>query len=764
MLNKGLEKKITRSRHFPWKFTLFYFAISLLWISTSDFILNLMLDDPDHLTFFQTIKGYLFIIITSALFYFYLKRENSQTITFYNEIKENEEERHLSNEVFARIPQGLVIADAKGRILKVNESFARMTGFKQEELIGKRYYRVKHVQQTDVPFREIARTVIRKGKWQGEIVTLNKEGIETPEYLTVHQIQNQEGEVLYYFGIFMDLTELKEKEKALFETKDQLHSIVEHSPLAIVVCNRNGYVQFYNQKAEQILHYSKEQAIGRKIKEVIPGVDQELRQHSEDPYQLYKGFRCELDTHIPDGEKRILEMSFSPLHKQNGELNGIQMIFSDITEHYQAQRHIEYLRKFDLNTGLYNYDIFHEEVRDYLERYPEESCAFLFIDLDRFQLINDKYGIYFGDQVVREVAQRLKQSLDKRGIVGRLKGDEFAVFLQNVKDEKNVQNMAREIFDQFTEPFMIKNQPIHLTISMGISVYPHDGQELEELEKNANLAVTRAKKERNAFRFFDDSMNEDVDQFDFEYELHQAIREEELMVYYQPQIKLDTGELWGVEALLRWKHPEKGFVSPEIFIPIAEETGLIVPLTNFVLKKVCEDILYWKEHHMDIPSISINLSAKQFFHENLVKEFTDILKEYQVSNDRIHIEITESVAMDIGQSMEKLKQLQELGFKISIDDFGTGYSSLKYLKELPIDYIKIDRTFISQIEEDASMVDAILHLASLCQLEAVGEGIETESQREYLKHAGCSIGQGYYFSKPVPRDEINKEIMNHTDA
>ncbi|MBB6453489.1 diguanylate cyclase (GGDEF)-like protein/PAS domain S-box-containing protein [Salirhabdus euzebyi] len=704
-----LLKFIARdSAIFRFIITFLFLSFSIMLALIADFFVLFYLENSLYYPYIRIVTVILSLIL--ATFILYLIVEKVLPLKKKFTFKENRMEDFLANEVLQNIKQGIAITDYRGTLLKVNKAFADMTGHKEHELIGSNFVHLKHFLYPQEFFKDIIRIVQKNGKWQGEILNKREDGQVVPEYLTIYQVLNELGKVIYYFGIFVELKEIKEKEKALWDTNNRLQAIFEDSPLGIIVCDLNGNVEFWNRQAEKILKHQRENVINQSISNVLPHFACQYSHHQE-LITAYKKDQNIINTYSANGEEKTLQLTCTPLHKQDNELSGFQMTFTDITDFMEAERHIEYLKKFDRNTGLYNYDYFYQYISNQIEEKPEQEKAVMLMDVDRFGVINKKFGNRFGDKAIEEVGKKIHQVVGSQGIVSKLKGDEFGVFL-DLNNKQEALDLAKAIFTSLYDPLIVDGQPVHITLSIGIGMYPNDGFNFDQISKAASLALSRAKRERNVYKLYDASMHDDSNHFYYENELHKALKKNELNVHYQPQIDLKTNELFGVEALVRWEHGENGNIPPNIFIPIAEESGLIAPLTSFVIHRVCQDYLLWKKNGFDMPAIAINISAKQFFKKDFAIKLIDILNHYHIPKDIIHLEITESVVMDIENSMDKFHVLKQHGIKISIDDFGTGYSSLKYLQELPIDYVKIDKAFIRKIlENNMSMVDFIIHIA-----------------------------------------------------
>jgi len=444
--------------------------------------------------------------------------------------------------------------------------------------------------------------------------------------------------------------------------------------------------------------------------------------------------------------------------------------FSDISERKENEARIEHLALHDILTGLHN----RFNLENYLEQAiasshrDQQKLAVLFIDLDRFKDINDSLGHHIGDQLLINVAARLRASIRDSDIASRIGGDEFVIVLTGMNDNSQAAIMAEKILDEIGKPFEISGHTLSTSPSIGISVYPEDGDSVDELLRTADVAMYHAKEHgRNTFHYFSESMfvaaNERIK---IERELRVALHSEQLSIHYQPQISSADLKIVSLEALIRWNHPEQGMISPEIFIPVAENAGIIHELGMWVINEVCRQIVAWESEGLTGYRIAINLSTKQLQSEALSEEIESIMLKHQIDGIQLEFEITETAAMSNPElAVQQLESLRKLGIRVSIDDFGTGYSSLAYLKRLPITALKLDKSFVRDIEidsNDAVICTATIALAHNLNLTVVAEGVENEIQRDYLMENGCDYLQGYYFSKPLPADEILSFIHNYS--
>lgn len=477
-----------------------------------------------------------------------------------------------------------------------------------------------------------------------------------------------------------------------------------------------------------------------------------------------------------DGSTKIYEIEASPL-LENGHISGMIETTRDITDRLQLEASLDekkskllYMSHHDLLTNLPNRILLRDRLSQALNRNkPPAMVALLFIGIDRFKKINESLGREIGDQVLAHISKRLKASFTNGEVMARLSGDEFAMIIEDTGELTAMSRIAKRILDQFLLPLDIKNSEIYLTASIGISLFPSDGGDTRQLMTNADIALTRAKAEgRNRYQFFEAEMTRHTNKFfQLENDLRKGLDNDQLVVYYQPQINLLSRQITGLEALVRWKHPELGLIAPNDFIPLAEECGLIVPIGEWVLRESCEQIVRWQKQGRAPITMAVNLSPLQFRQDNLVATVEKIIHETGIDPTILELEITESMIMDgFEKATSTMVELTQLGLQLAIDDFGTGYSSLSYLRYFPLSKLKIDKCFIERVtsdKDDAALASSVIALAHSLNLKVVAEGIETEAQATFLHQKNCHQGQGFLFSKPLPAHELI-ELMDKVHA
>jgi diguanylate cyclase (GGDEF)-like protein/PAS domain S-box-containing protein len=514
------------------------------------------------------------------------------------------------------------------------------------------------------------------------------------------------------------------------------------------------------------------QRTGRDVSEVIgkarrelPGIelsDEEWAKHkacleAHEPFFDFTFKRVR-----PDGAPRFVSLSGRPLFDAHGNFTGYRGVGKDITAAKAAEERIQYLAYHDGLTSLPNRSMFSQLLNHGISRAHRynKKMAVLFIDLDRFKNINDTLGHEAGDLLLQQVGTRLKDSLRQSDTVARLGGDEFVVLLEEVGERQVVATIAHKLLSSIIKPFNMLGQEFRVTASIGISTYPDDGQDEQTLMKNADIAMYRAKEEgKNNFQFHSEQMDtHSFERLALESSLRRALERNEFELHYQAKMDLRTGQMTGMEALVRWAHPDLGMVSPAQFIPLAEETGLIVPIGKWVLRTACLQNKAWQDEGLPPLSVAVNLSARQFTDENLLPDIAAILNESGMDPGFLELEITESMVMHrVDKAVQILTELKKIGIRLAIDDFGTGYSSLSNLKRFPIDTIKVDRSFIRDIPgdaEDKALTKAIIAMGQTLSLTVTAEGVETQEQVDFLRQHSCNEFQGYYFNKPVPAEHF----------
>lgn len=559
---------------------------------------------------------------------------------------------------------------------------------------------------------------------------------------------------LVFISTFID----RRFEYQSIQSERKFRSLIESANDAIILSDSTGTIISWNKGAECIFGFNKNEALGKKLQIIIPKKYQKAHQKGMDRYiatgePKVMGKTVELEGVRKDGNEFPIELSLASW-KEEGDIF-FSSIIRDITERKRNEEKINQMVYRDPLTGLPNRLLLNDRLSQALDQANEnkQTLGIMFIDLDRFKFINDTLGHAVGDQLLIEISQRIQSCVGKADTVCRQGGDEFIVLIQNTTSNE-VTKKAHKIIDLFSQSVMIGVNELFITPSIGIAMYPGDGWDIETLIKNADTAMYRVKEQgKNSFQFYTPEMNEAVSKkMQLEIGLRKALEGNEFHIVYQPQIDVQSGKVIGAEALLRWEHPEWGSISPAEFIPIAEETGLILQIGEWVLRGACLQNKKWQDEGFPLLRMAVNISSRQFQQNDLVERVNKILTETELAPQYLELELTESIIQDSKYAVAIMQQLKEMGIHLSIDDFGTGYSSLSYLKTFPIHTLKIDQSFTRNIykdPKDASLVETIITMAHNLDLKVIAEGVETEEQLKFLQQKQCNEAQGYFFSRPI---------------
>ncbi|MEJ2395730.1 MAG: EAL domain-containing protein [Candidatus Thiodiazotropha sp.] len=541
-------------------------------------------------------------------------------------------------------------------------------------------------------------------------------------------------------------------------------AIYQNTSEAMMITDEKNLIVAINPAFTEVTGYTEEDVIGQDPGILASGShDAEFFQELWQTLNTTGQWQGELWNRRKSGEEFVEWMTINTIYDSQGQVYRRVSLFSDITERKKADALIWRQANYDMLTQLPNRRLFTDRLEQGIKVAHREGLrlALLFIDLDRFKEVNDTLGHHMGDELLVEAAQRIESSLRESDTVARLGGDEFTVILNELRDVSHVGSISQKIIDALAKPFNLREERVFISASVGITVYPDDGLVAEELLKNADQAMFAAKQNgRNRLSYFTNSMQESAQQrMRLIRDIHQALKDDQFSVYYQPIVEMASGSIHKAEALLRWRHPEHGFISPTEFIPIAEETGAIHEIGNLVFRESVQRVKEWRADYNPKFQISVNISPVQFLAEGFTdKELLANMRHHNVSPEGIVIEITEGVLLKANVNIkEKLSCLRDAGIQVAIDDFGTGYSSLAYLKRFDIDYLKLDKSFVRNLESDANdlaLSEAIIVMAHKLGICVIAEGVESEAQRKILAGIGCDYAQGYLFAKPIPAEEF----------
>jgi len=613
--------------------------------------------------------------------------------------------------------------------------------------------RFAYVMETSIQNRSSFHCEVRVRRINGEERRIRTQG---------DVMLDEVGQAVKFIGSIQDITEQRQMEKWLKDSEEHKQMIYDNLEVAIwsvdVETNR---LLFITKGFETIYGYS--------VQDIKDDLDlwkkvihpQDYQEVLEKQGNLAKGITLRHQYRIYHANgviKWVLDHRI-PVLDDNGKLVRLDGIISDITEQKQAEEKMSYLAHHDALTGLPNRRMFDQNLHTFLNKNIKAPCAILYFNIDRFKHINDTLGHVIGDGLLKEVTNRVRSLAPTKECLSRMDGDEFAIFLADV-GANQAERLAEQVLRSIEEPFLIDGYDLYITVSVGISIYPENGKTGSELMNNAIAAMNRAKQlGKNNVQPYSAAMGEGSFKiYSIENDMRKALKNDEFSVYYQPRVCTITGEIVSAEALIRWHHPEKGFMSPAEFIPLAEENGLIFEISDWVATNVCNQLKKWQDEKTPVIPISINVSAQSFLKKKLVPKLKALIRAAQIQPHLIELEITESSYLNnMELVIQALAELRNMGMKIALDDFGTGFSSLTHLKELNIDTLKIDRSFIRNItenEQDRVITTSMIELAHGLKLEVVAEGVETKEQLVLLREKGCDQIQGFLFSKPVPAPEF----------
>ncbi|MES9706183.1 EAL domain-containing protein, partial [Bacillus toyonensis] len=562
-------------------------------------------------------------------------------------------------------------------------------------------------------------------------------------------------------------SDLVHKSEALSQKQQKFESLYEYHPDPIFTIDLNGVFLNVNKAGSVLLGAPTNELLGETCFSIILDEDKHKLLTALEKVKQQKSASLQLSSQYKDGFIYFLYVTIVPI-MIDGQISGSYIMVKDITAQKKQQEEIKYLAFHDTVTKIGNRAYFHKKLRKVIKNAQtiNSEFALLYLDLDRFKAINDTLGHSSGDYILEEVAQRFQSCLPSHTYVSRIGGDEFTILIENYTDHDSLFQLCNELFESMKKPFVIHEQKLNVSLSIGIAIYPHSGIDASTLLKNANVAMYDAKeKELNSVSIYDDVIAKKIERrLRLEKDLPNALQNEELFLLYQPQVDSESNKIIGAEALIRWNHPELGVISPYEFIPIAEETLQIIPIGKWTLQQACEQMKRWHALGYSHLKIGVNLSAKEFEQEDFVKSISSTLATTGLPASSLDLELTERIAMmDERETLIKLRTLKNLGIHISIDDFGTGYSSLAYLPLYPIDTLKIPREFMTMsetCEDGMEIIKTIITLAHTLEMSVIAEGVETKEHVNFLQKNKCQFIQGYYYSKPIYSNAFTKLLKN----
>ena len=663
-----------------------------------------------------------------------------------------------------QLPAGVFMTDVQGECRYVNNRWRVLTGLTADQATGVTWTQALHPDDRD-PVLHTWRQAVDQGlefaadhRFQtpsGRVKWLNTRAAP---------LGDRAGRVAGYLGVSADIAAIKETEETLRASEARFRSYFELPLIGIALTGADKRWWEVNDRLCELLGYRRTQLLGMTWAELthVDDLAMDVTQFERVINRRAEGYSLEKRFIRQDGALLYANVSTRCVRRANGAVDYFVMVIQDITERKQAEEHIERLAHHDALTGLPNRVLLSDRLQQTVARAARDHtlAGTMLVDLDRFKLINDGLGHAVGDRLLREVAERLQECIRQGDTISRQGGDEFAVLLPDLENDEGAVRIAQRMLESVAEPYRLDSHELSVTCSIGISLYPRDGRNADLLLKNADIALYRAKDMgRNTYQFYlSGATVMSRDRLTLEASLRYAVERQQLEVYYQPKWDFHAGAITGAEALIRWNHPQRGLLPPARFIAIAEDSGLVLPMGEWVLRDALRTISELHRNGFPGLRIAVNLSGRQFRQENLAEMIQGALAETGFNPAFLELELTESILMHNNEeNMAMLRALKTMGTRIAIDDFGTGYSSLSYLQQFPVDVLKIDRAFVIDLPtsvSSAAIVDAIVTLAHGLGLEVVAEGVETPEQLEFLRTHGCDEGQGYYFGRPLPLAEF----------
>lgn len=685
-----------------------------------------------------------------------------------------------SSTTYDAMPYPAIVVDAQGIVRQVNKVACAVIGKNASEIIGCSNHELYHPREIDEEECLVCQSIRQGNKLQD--YELEDTQQHTIKQFSLSPIQSEDSQVQGMVQVSIDVTQERELKNSLANQYNLLQNIINTVPIRLFWKDKEGvYLGANSLFVQDTKLDSADELIGKSDFE-LPWAETEAKLYRNDDLAVMKSGKSKLQFEetqtTDDGESIVVSTSKVPLKNSLGEIIGVLGAYEDITKRKEDERKLEqqqdileYQAHYDTLTTLPNRTLLHDRITHAIEKSKRkmEKFALLFIDLDEFKQINDTLGHHIGDEVLKIVSKRLMDSVREEDTLSRQGGDEFMLLLDGVKSTEDIATLAQKIIDAMVQPIKVDEHILYVTVSIGISIYPNDSTDINDLFKYADSAMYKAKDEgKNNFQFYSSELTEKaMRRAMMRSELREALENEDFEVHYQAQVKGDeAGEsLVGLEALVRWRHKTLGLVPPMDFIPLAEETGMIIELDRLVMKLAINQVKRWYEEGLNPGTLSLNLAMKQLHQDDFIPVVHQMIEEAGCQDHgHLAFEITESDLMqDPESSIEKLNILKELGVKIAIDDFGTGYSSLSYLKRLPVSKLKIDQSFtrgIPEDKDDMAIVKAIISLADSLNIETIAEGVETQEQKEFMYENGCNEIQGYYYGKPLDGEAMREFILS----
>lgn len=671
-------------------------------------------------------------------------------------------------------PLGIFVSDRDGICVYSNVAYQKISGLTLEQTLGLKWWTAIHPEDRQRALEEWQKAVLGQEPFHAEVRFMRTDGSIVWARLNAAAMRGN-GAAEGYVQTAEDITErktaehvLKAAEDALFEARERAQVTLDSIGDAVLCTDAEGNVTYLNLMAETMTGWSRQEAIGRPLADVFNLVDGATHEAAINPANRAinddKTVELAIDSVLirRDGAECMIEDSAAPIHNRDGRVAGAVIVFRDVSASRAMTLQMSHLARHDFLTGLPNRVLLTERLSQAigLARRHHKQVGLFFLDLDYFKHINDSLGHVIGDQLLRSVGERLVDCVRATDTVCRQGGDEFVILLAEIEHPQDAAHIAGKLIAAFTAPHFVDGHELHVGLSIGVSIYPDDGGDPDALMRNADTAMYHAKTSgRNNYQFFRTEMNSSaLRRLSIETGLRRALQEGEFLLYYQPKVDVASGAMTGAEALLRWQDPELGLISPEQFVPIAEDCGLIVPIGRWVLHEVCRQIRAWQDSGLCVVPVAVNVSAVEFRHPDFLKGVDMTLAETGLVPRYLELELTENVLMhDAESSAGVLAALRQMDVHVGIDDFGTGYSSLSYLKRFATDTIKIDKSFVRDIKDEgdvATIISAVICMGKNLKQRVIAEGVETPEQLAFLRRQSCDEAQGFHFSKPLPADSF----------
>ncbi|MDD4864086.1 MAG: EAL domain-containing protein [Alishewanella agri] len=767
---KQLDARRKKLRYYPLLGALCYLVLGFFWITFSDQLVSALVTDAATLTRYQSYKGYTYVLLTALLAWLLLK----QRLHFARSLLKSE---YLLEQTIARAAAGIAHVNADGQFIRVNDELCNLLGYSAAELLTMRFQQLTHPMDLSRD-QELLHEVLqgRRQSYTLEKRYLHKNGQIIWARLSVALIAETENSEPFFVSVIQDISDVKLTQMKLEESELRFRTLLDSMPtISVQGYDEEGKTLYWNKGSEKVYGYSRKEAVGRNLLDLII------------PEKMQEGVREAINLMASSGEARHAEEL--TLRRKDGspvtvysshaviilpdKKPQIYCIDIELTDYKQQEAQLAFLAQYDPLTHLPNRHYFANQLDQALKVARRENLqlAVLILDLDNFKNINDSYGHKTGDLLLQRVAEKLQICCRETDSLARLGGDEFAILIEHLDTPEDAARFAQELLQNLQQPMLLEQDlELSTAASIGISLYPTHHDNVEALLQGADAALYKAKSEgRNTYYYYSDQLTAQARQrLVLESRLRQAIKKQQLRCYYQPQLDIKTGSIIGAELLLRWQDPELGFISPDLFIPLAESSGLIHLIGQQVLQQACIQGQAWLNEGLPPITLAVNVSVQQFGRGDLEQQVKMVLAESGFPARLLELEVTESALMlDEEKVVLTMQQLRETGVRLAIDDFGTGYSSLAYLQRLPLDILKVDRRFIANMtanSDDRQIAKAIIELGHTLRFEVLAEGVETAEQLALLQDMACDYYQGYYFSKPVPAEEFRRLLLQQQPA